>query len=668
MPASARLWLNLAFSEAFAHVATRDSQKVTPVEKVIELLKKLGDQVQEEGKNEAAEYDKYACFCKEQASNKLYSIGKSKEKVNEMAAEITYLQAEISDLDDSISTLTTRITEIVTEMGNKKTTRDAEHATYVTEEEDLSNAIQAIQGAMEALGNSKNQMQGDTDLSLLQKIKPLADTLLDAVSRAPRGAGSDAQLQMVLALAQESQHGVPASGKSHDSVYHSNDIIETLKGLLKEFNIEKKETDEAEFDLQVAYDKAHLDLANEKKFKFKEKSEKETRSETLTENLETTQSNKDDETNAKEADEDFLNVLTTQCEDKATTWDQRSKARAGELTALAEATSLLQSGVQGNYEANKKLVGLVSKHQHIKSLSFLQFKDARTLMQHRVMSLLNSKAIKLHSAALTGLVTKVALSDDHFVKVRGLIKDLIAKLKADANAEATSKSFCDKEMKVAIDERDAQSLAIETQTALISKNKAEKEILEREIEQLTQEIADAHKSLNEATTLRNEEKTANEKTLAMSEAGKEALESAISVLNAFYKPAFVQQSYTPPDSDRDGNTVGDLAPKTSFDGDYEGNKAASKGILGMMDVILSDFDRTITTVTDEEAAAVKAFDEYEKSTKQEIDSKKKGENNQGRGSCDCSRCNHRCQRRSSRSNEFERRGSRGIGKIEAHVR
>ena len=79
-----------------------------------------------------------------------------------------------------------------------------------------------------------------------------------------------------LTIAQNVQRGVPASGKSHDCKYWSNDITSILQGLLKQFNLELKQVDQEEFDKVVAYDENRCDLANEKKFKSKEKSEKET--------------------------------------------------------------------------------------------------------------------------------------------------------------------------------------------------------------------------------------------------------------------------------------------------------------------------------------------------------------------------------------------------------
>merc|ERR1719450_351197 len=79
--------------------------KVTPVEKVIELLEKLKAETAAEGKDEAASYDKYACFCKEQADEKLYAITKSEELIKKQTAKIKMLAGEIDELNAAISDL-----------------------------------------------------------------------------------------------------------------------------------------------------------------------------------------------------------------------------------------------------------------------------------------------------------------------------------------------------------------------------------------------------------------------------------------------------------------------------------------------------------------------------------------------------------------------------------
>jgi chromosome segregation ATPase len=206
---------------------------------------------------------------------------------------------------------------------------------------------------------------------------------------------------------------------------------------------------------------------------------------------------------------------------------------------------------------------------------------------------------------------KVHSQEDHFVKVRTLIKDLLAKLEADAEAEATQKGFCDIEMKKAIDQRDEQQGIVESSTAALAMMEAKVQQLTEEIATLSQQISDNKKALNEATTLREEEKAENEVTIADAEAGKAAVESAISVLKGFYENAFVQvKKYTPPNSDRSGATVSDLAPETFANEDYKGSQDSSKGIIGLLEVILSDFDRSIATVTDEEETNQGEFEKF----------------------------------------------------------
>jgi len=594
-------------------VALNSGVAVTPVEKVVQLLGKLSEQIAEEGAKEAAEYDKYACFCKEQADFKQNSIEKSDEKIEELEAAIEKLSTEIADLNADIAALGKKITKIEEDMAKEKKKRDKEHKKFVEADKEMAEAIEAVRAAIEAIKNSKTDMK-DAKLDLAQ------------VAALSTRYSSNPHLQMVTALLEQ---------KPPAYEFRSNDIIALLSRLLTDFKDNKQQLFEDEFALKEIYDEKMLGMKNEKKFKTVEKTKKAAISDAKTEDKEAKEADKKAETDARDSDKEFLSELTKQCQSKAEEWDQRSTARTAELTAISEATEILKAGVAKNYGANEKLVGLqvaaypstfLQKVQVHRGAGRRDAAAAQTELVHRTLRLLDAKAAKLQSSTLSGLAAKIALEEDHFVKVRGLIKDIIAMLKKQAEAEASQKSFCDKEMAKALSNRDGEKLKMEESAATIAKKTAEKEKHIRDVAQLSEEIAELAKALNEATELRSEEKAENAKTLEESKAGKEAVESAMKILKKFYE-GFLQ--YKPPKSDREGKTVEDRAPETSFSGDYKGKQDASKGIIGLLEVILADFERTIDKVGDEEKDAEKKFDEFktetDKSTKKKEGDKTKKE-------------------------------------------
>merc|ERR1719156_284954 len=112
------------------------------------------------------------------------------------------------------------------------------------------------------------------------------------------------------------------------------------------------------------------------------------------------------------------------------------------------------------------------------------------------MRYLSRQAEDLKSPALSTLVLKMRAN--HFKKVRDMIKDLIGKLEADAEAEATQKGWCDEEMEKATSKRDENIGAMEGDIASITKTSATIDTLTTEIANLETEIADLYKAINEA--------------------------------------------------------------------------------------------------------------------------------------------------------------------------
>merc|ERR1711976_352539 len=110
-------------------------------------------------------------------------------------------------------------------------------------------------------------------------------------------------------------------------------------------------------------------------------------------------------------------------------------------------------------------------------------KSGKELAMERVLSFLASKADQTGSAVLYAIAGRIQVAEDHFVKVRGLIKDLIQKLKDDAKAEAAQKSMCDKAMGKATADRDEANGNLEVAMGRLTVLNAKKDKLEEEIKE-----------------------------------------------------------------------------------------------------------------------------------------------------------------------------------------
>jgi len=540
---------------------------------------------------------------------KLYAMERSTNKIEELTAETETLDSDIAELAGSIAELSKKISAFEDDIAAITEKRTAEHEVFAKKVAEVVSCIDSIKRAITTIEGAKGDLEGNVDFNLAQ-LKSLARQTPVAIS-----AGVvKQQLSLLNDLVKGGQS--PAG-----YTYHSSDIIKTLDVLLDTFKSTKQQLDMDEYDAKTVFDKKKLTLHNLAKTAVKEQEENEKLSAMKSERLEEAKAEMAEEEKDKAADESFLKVLRQGCDEKASQFDERSMMRSAELTAISEAKEALKTGVVPNYAANKKLVGM----------SFLQLQGADKtskfqVMRNKVVTILSKAGERLGSPTLSVAAIRVQAAEDHFVKVRSIIKDLIGMLAAQATAEETHKKKCDDWMKAAIEDRDTNNEKLEAANAEIQSKTAQYEQLEEEVAALSKAIAENMKALKEASEVRVEDKKENVKVVAEAGAGKEAVKFAITVLSKFYDKGgnFIQLSaaYVPPDSDREGNTVGDLAPEI-FEGKYEGKQSESKGIIGLLEVILADFDRTDGTVSASEQQAAEDFEALQKKT--EADTKEKSE-------------------------------------------
>merc|ERR1719163_1546115 len=470
------------------------------------------------------------------------------------------------------------------------------------------------------------------------------------------------------------QSGVDPSGKAHASTFHAGEIIATLKSILKKAKKDKYDADKLEQEDRHDYEltsNARKNQINSLRHNAERKTsasaETEEEINALTTMLLETQA-------AHAADQAFLNDLEAKCEEKASDWDTRSKTRTSELTAISKALGLLAGDVSDTYGANN--LGLVAEVRATGRApapasagaaaaapapaapvavdadddedafdddleddappSFLQLqRPGDKGLRKKALQLLADRATALKSRTLSTLLLKLRDAPTPFQKVRQMIEDLIARLEAEAQAEQDQKTWCDENMKNTQDERDAAQNKIDGYNALHMEKNTLADQLTEQMLLLSQDIADLNKALNDETQLRGKEKESNEKVITDSTTGKSAIETAMNVLNAFYGSAgFVQvkvkQEPVAPGYMRtaaaegagaDGRTVQDIGGDPDLSPDYAGKKDAAASILGLFEVIKTDFEDTIDKTNKLETDQEKKYQDFKKDTEDDIKEK-----------------------------------------------
>jgi predicted nucleic acid-binding Zn-ribbon protein len=587
---------------------------VTPVAKVLKLLEDLKAEVEADGASEASSYDTFACFCKDTTKTKSESIIAGQDTIDMESSTIAQKTAlkttKLSELSEKQATHE----EKTKELSDANVVFESDRATYVANDADLSKAITSLDNAVKAL-QAKASPQLLTLRSSVKKSIDLATAL--NISSAPKRKAMQTLLQRKVDPA------------SPEYTFHSQGIIDTLTELLTDFR-DRKTTADSEWGKTKSAHEGTISGLQQELLTNSEAVEKLKEDVfTLEGEIATSREALVNAQSALEEDQTYLKDLTKQCESRAKTWDQSAKTRSDEVTALTQAIDILTNRVSASdAEVNKRALLLSSKHSRSgktighQAVSFIEVKTRNRIsdvrrheVAHRfdisaalrqkldtVSRYLNDRALNLDSVVLSAAAARAKA--DPFAKVKQLMQKLIQRLLAEATAEATQKGFCDEQIGIATQDRDnrfaeARELSTEIGSLTVSKEK-----MEQDIDTLGTDISDLNTSLVTAETTRGEEKESNMNTLKTAREGLAAVKEAIGILKTFYKQAASSKQ-----------------EKEAEKPAYRGKQESSSGIIGLLEVISSDFARTISQTTASEKQSAEGFVEFDRESKADTASK-----------------------------------------------
>jgi len=558
--------------------------------KVVELLDECKAKVEKDLAAESAAMEEYTTFCDDTLKDKAYAIDTAEREIMAYDATVEDSNAQAAALADEISTLGSTMAAKNGELYDATKVRKEQTADFKAAESELLVSIDQLGRAATILKRGMSFAQGQMRA---KKMKEVVDALKSVIEAAWVDVSSKKKLHSFLqskaAAAEDddlSFEQPQAKMVSYES--SSGAILDTIKEMQGKAEdtlstMRKKEMSDAQtFDMLKSGLEAELSHGAEKLSLAKKgkASSEEASATALQKSTDTKKS--------KAADESYAGTLKTECETTAAGWAAREKSASEEIAAISKAKDILVSGVKAFVQMTVK-----TKVHRGWSPDDDDEDDKTAAIRGKVVQVLAKLADNHHSFALSQ-VASIARSDP-FVKVRGLIESMIAKLLKEAQEEATREAFCQEEMSKSTKSKEEKTMTLDKLNTRIDGASSTIAQLEEDIKSLDSEIAEIDSATKEATALRAKENADYTKASKDFKESAEAVAKAIEVLKTFYSGSLLQVS----------SKTASKSHQPAF-GSAKSDTAST--IISVLEMAEEDFTTLLAETESEEDQAVTAFE------------------------------------------------------------
>jgi len=544
-------------------LALSGAAAVTPVQKVLTMMNEMKTKGESMMAEEASTYATYKEFVSDTSRELGFAIKTAESDIEKLMAAAGKADSDVASLSAAIEKADAELAATEGERADATAVRKEQHAAFTKTSTDYGESVDALERAIQTMSSTTKDVADQA--AFLQK---------EAVAKPA--------LRMVLAAFLQTKNTEAAHGGPAVAAYEgqSGGIIELLEKFLAKFKGELDEVQREESNQSQNYDLELINLSNTIDYMKKEIEEKSLLK--AKRSGESAQAKSDLAATQKELAEDqkALADMEATYAAKSDQFAANQVVRKDELEAIGKAIEIISGGaVAGSYGDH---VNLAQK------TSFLQVRSS-SRAQSKLAAFLTKKAQLLSSKALKTLAMQV--ESNPFDKVVGMIKDLVAKLKEEAAAEAEHKAWCDEQLHDNKLKREKKTSKVNKLTATIEALTQDIASMGKKIQTLKEEQVEQTMAMSKATTVRTKEKSTNADVMADAQAGEAATKAALVVLKEFYasQGSFVQ------------------APEMAA---YKGMGSAKGGVVGMLEVIVSDFARLYADTKASEASAASEYDAF----------------------------------------------------------
>jgi chromosome segregation ATPase len=552
-----------------------EAEKVSPVQKVIQLLDDLKGKVQGDLDNEGKAMAEYSSWCDQQIGDTDYAIKTasrqiegSNAQIEESENTITAKTGEIADLGTAIST---KEKELVDAEGVYK----GEKADTDSSESELINSIDELSGAIVQL------KKGAALVQVQKRLQPFADVLGRIVDATGVNFARKRQLSAFLQTEDTEDADLtlnaPQGSVDIGGGGHSGGIMQTLEDMKAKAEGQLSDVRKAAMESKHNYDMTKMSVTQEVNNLNSQLGSATATKAATAEALGKAKGELAETQKSKAASEELLATTKMDCEAKASEWAERQKEAGEEMAAIAKAKEILANGVKAFLQVSVKS-------------RVVDEEDMEDQVRDRLVTVIQNLSNKYHSFALMQLTNRA--KQDPFGKLKSMIGEMIEKLLKEANAEAEQKAFCDTEISKSRKSQEEKTLRLDKVTARMDTAATTIAELQEAVKTLEAEVAEIDSTTAEASAIRNEEHAEFLKASKDYKDSSEAVAAAVQVLKSYYEGSFIQvKSRT----------------RRASQPEFGGKSDTGGTIISVLEIAESDFTKLLAEAETAEEAAAKAF-------------------------------------------------------------
>jgi len=549
----------------------KNSAEITPVTRVVNLLKEMQVTLKKEMEQDEEIYEKEACACNNQMYEKNEAIATAEQQISSLEAKIEELTAKTAELKSLIGETTKELEQDKEELATATELRQKQLKGFHQEELDAIQNVENLKAAIIVLGKHHGAFPQISlpQISLLSvsshhthkgknvgggkqgMLERQLDSFMLKNGYGVTQSADDRAVAKFLQEKHESHDTVQAShswsahdkavveralrtasvflqtkGEASDYAPASGEILGMMKQLKEQMEADLSEGQKKEAARAGAFDE--LRTAKTDEIASGEKLLEEKKAELANADFDLANAKEDLEMINAQLTEDqkFLANLQETCAAADKAYEARKKDALAEIQAVSETIEILTSD-----EARDAMNG---------AYKFIQM-SMRTRRLYgkrsRAVKALRAAAAATKSSQLSILATSVEL--DAFTKIKAMMDDVIKKLKLQQADEVKKNDWCKSEFQ----ENEMTTMKMEDlekdQTVQIEDLASSIKTLTEEIEAAKAEIGQLQIDLQRAGENRVKENQEFQKTVADQVATQEILAKALDKLASFYDKLFL---------------------------------------------------------------------------------------------------------------------------------